>query len=87
MNTKKDTGIFQLDNGYWGYRYKEKIEGVLKESRRTIDELGKPFKTKNLDIISLSLIDDNHVIITFKGNGTRKVNIEATATEQLLLTL
>lgn len=47
MNTKKDTGIFQLDNGYWGYRYKVKIEGVLKESRRTIDELGKPFKTKN----------------------------------------
>ena len=47
MNIKKDTGIFQLDNGYWGYRYKVKIEGVFKESRRTIDELGKPFKTKN----------------------------------------
>lgn len=30
----------------------------------------------NLDIIGLSLIDDNHVLITFKGNGTRKVNIE-----------
>lgn len=30
----------------------------------------------NLDIISLSLIDDDHVLITFKGNGIRKVNIE-----------
>lgn len=30
----------------------------------------------NLDIISLSLIDNDHVLITFKGNGTRKVNIE-----------
>lgn len=30
----------------------------------------------NLDIIGLTLIDDNHVLITFKGNGTRKVNIE-----------
>lgn len=30
----------------------------------------------NLDIISLSLVDDSHVLITFKGNGTRKVNIE-----------
>ena len=30
----------------------------------------------NLDIIGLSLIDDNHVQITFKGNGTRQVNIE-----------
>lgn len=26
----------------------------------------------NLDIISLSLIDDDHVLITFKSNGTRK---------------
>ena len=31
----------------------------------------------NLDIIGLSLIDDSHVLIKFKGNGTRKVNIEA----------
>ncbi len=31
----------------------------------------------NLDIIGLSLVDDNNVLITFKGNGTRKVNIEA----------
>ena len=31
----------------------------------------------NLDIVSLSLVDDDHVLITFKGNGTRKVNITA----------
>lgn len=31
----------------------------------------------DLDIIGLSLIDDSNVQITFKGNGTRKVNIEA----------
>ena len=31
----------------------------------------------NLDIIGLSLVDDSNVLITFKGNGTRKVNIEA----------
>ena len=43
-------GIFQLDNGYWGYRYKMKIEGVIRESRRTTDEQGKPFKTKNAAI-------------------------------------
>ena len=30
-----------------------------------------------LDITALSLIDENHVLITFKGGGTRKVNIEA----------
>ena len=31
----------------------------------------------NLGIVGLSLIDDNHVLIRFKGNGTKKVNIEA----------
>ena len=31
----------------------------------------------NLDIFGLSLVDDNNVLITFKGNGTRKVNITA----------
>ncbi len=31
----------------------------------------------NLDIIGLSLIDDNTVQIAFKGGGTRNVNIEA----------
>ena len=46
MDNRKVTGIFQLDNGYWGYRYKMKIDDVIKESRRTVDEFGKPFKTK-----------------------------------------
>mgnify|MGYP007130674738 FL=1 len=31
----------------------------------------------DLDIIGVSLVDDSHVLITFKGNGIRKVNIEA----------
>lgn len=46
MENRKVTGVFQLDNGYWGYRYKMKIDDVIKESRRTVDEFGKPFKTK-----------------------------------------
>ena len=31
----------------------------------------------DLDVTGLSLVDDSNVLITFKGNGTRKVNIEA----------
>jgi hypothetical protein len=31
----------------------------------------------NLDITGLSLVDDNHVQIAFKGGGKRKVNIAA----------
>ena len=33
MSKKKDTGIFQLDNGNWGFRYAIKINGKLKESK------------------------------------------------------
>ena len=31
----------------------------------------------DLDVTGLSRVDDSNVLITFKGNGTRKVNIEA----------
>jgi len=39
----------------------------------------------DLDITGLSLIDDNHVMITFKGGGTRKVNIEADSKSAIIL--
>ncbi len=45
-NNADDAGIFQLDNGYWGYRYVIKSNGQRKDGRRTVDDLGKPFKTK-----------------------------------------
>ncbi|MCI9083189.1 MAG: hypothetical protein HFI70_13080 [Lachnospiraceae bacterium] len=31
----------------------------------------------NLDITGLSLVDDSHVQIAFKGGGKKKVNIKA----------
>ena len=31
----------------------------------------------DMDVTGLSLVDDNTVQITFKGGGTRRVNIEA----------
>lgn len=39
----------------------------------------------NLDITALSLIDDNTVQITFKGGGTRRVNIEADSHSAIIL--
>lgn len=39
----------------------------------------------NLDVIGLSLVDDSHVLITFKGNGTRRVNIEADSYGAIIL--
>lgn len=39
----------------------------------------------NLAIIAVSLVDDNTVQITFQGNGTRKVNIEADSRAAIIL--
>ena len=46
MSNNKDTGVYQLDNGCWAYRFKINIDGKLKEKRRRTDEFGNPFKTK-----------------------------------------
>lgn len=39
----------------------------------------------NLDITGLSLADDSHAVITFKGGGTRRVNIEADSYGAIIL--
>ena len=62
---------------------KEGLKAMSKEDYITIFET--TLVCANLDIIGLSLIDDNHVLITFKGNGTRKVNIEADSYGAIIL--
>lgn len=42
-----------------------------------IKELEHTLLCADMDVTGLSLIDDNTVQITFKGGGTRRVNIEA----------
>lgn len=39
-------GVYQLKNGYWGYRYAIVVNGKRKEGKKTRDENGKPFKTE-----------------------------------------
>ncbi|MBR2675216.1 MAG: site-specific integrase [Mogibacterium sp.] len=41
------TGVFQLENGNWGYRFAITKHGHYKNYRRTKDDSGKPFKTCN----------------------------------------
>ena len=41
-----DTGIYQLKNSYWGFRYVIVVNGQRVERRRNVDENGNPFKTK-----------------------------------------
>lgn len=40
------TGIYQLNNGYWGFRYVVVVNDKRIERRRNVDDMGNPFKTK-----------------------------------------
>ena len=46
----RTTGIFQLPNGTWGFRYAYWVGGKQKDIKRTKDEDGKPFKTERAAI-------------------------------------
>lgn len=38
-------GVYQLADGYWGYRYTITIDGHKKDYKKSRDEFGNPFKT------------------------------------------
>lgn len=44
--TNNNVGVFQLENGYWGYRFVITVNGKKKAQKRVRDEEGKPFKTE-----------------------------------------
>ena len=46
MSKQENAGVYQLENGYWGYRFVITIDGRKKSQRRARDEFGNPFKTQ-----------------------------------------
>ena len=44
--TKTSSGVYQLPNGMWGYRYAYIFNGKQRDLKRTKDENGNPFKTE-----------------------------------------
>lgn len=46
MKTKENVGIFQLENGNWGFRYAIVVDGERRTKKKVKDENGKPFKTE-----------------------------------------
>ena len=47
--TKTSSGVYQLPNGMWGYRYAYIFNGKQRDLKRTKDENGNPFKTRCLE--------------------------------------
>lgn len=48
--TKTSSGVYQLPNGTWGFRYAFWVDGKQKDIKRTKDENGNPFKTERAAI-------------------------------------
>lgn len=46
MSKQKETGVYQLDSGFWAYRFVIVINGKTINRKKTKDEQGKPFKTE-----------------------------------------
>ena len=46
----KTSGVFQLPNGAWGFRYAYWVDGKQKDIKRTKDDNGNPFKTERAAI-------------------------------------
>lgn len=46
MQEQQLTGVYQLENGYWGYRFVVTVNGKKKAQKRVKDESGKPYKTQ-----------------------------------------
>lgn len=46
MSKQKETGVYQLDSGYWAYRFVIVLGGRTINRKKTKDEQGKPFKSE-----------------------------------------
>jgi len=46
MSQKEEKGVYQLENGFWAYRFVITVNGKKKAQKRVKDELGNPYKTK-----------------------------------------
>ena len=44
--SRTSSGVYQLPNSFWGFRYAYWINGKQKDIKRTTDKNGNPFKTK-----------------------------------------
>ena len=44
------TGVYQLENGFWGFRYTYMVNGKKKDVKKTKDESGNPLKSEKAAI-------------------------------------
>lgn len=67
-------GVYQLENGYWGYRFILTVNGKKKSQKRVKDEFGKPFKTQKQAVKarSIALAQEQNKILLPQEKVIRK---------------
>lgn len=55
------------------------------EKKEFIKAFESVLRNANVDVISLELIDDEHVEIAYKGGGKRKVNIACDSYKSIMI--
>lgn len=76
MAKNKGTGVYQLPNGYWAFRYVLTSNKQRKEVRKSKDELGNPFKTQNQAIAARK--------IALEKEHAHRVPIETSVSKSIL---
>ena len=46
MRNSNDVGVYQTEDGFWGYRFKVLVNGKYIEKKRLTDDAGNKFKNK-----------------------------------------
>lgn len=73
MASKNESGVYQMDNGYWAYRFSLLIEGRRVSRKKTTDELGNKLRTKSQAIKAREqAIIAAHKVLTQKTPLQRK---------------
>ena len=83
MNTKND-GVFQLENGYWGFRFAIRTNGKRVDRRRTKDEFGKPLRTKVAAIKARKQAMEKEMLIANRGKEIERKTFEEVYREYCL---
>lgn len=68
-------GVYQLENGYWGFRYAIVINGKRKEAKKLKNELGNPFKAAKAREIAIAQEKSKSLLTPQKKIIRQTVNV------------
>ena len=61
------------------------IGGMEMNKSEFVKSFEAVLRNANVDVVSLDLIDDEHVEITYKGGGKRKINIACDSYKAIMI--